>query len=102
MAVQCVVKKGDPPVALAWLHDGAPAGGTPGVTVAPLGQFVSALIIDAVAPHHAGNYTCEARSPAGTATHTSPLHVHGTYGIASPRLCLTPPLLPPPLQCRRL
>ncbi|XP_042865020.1 Down syndrome cell adhesion molecule-like protein Dscam2 [Penaeus japonicus] len=76
VAVQCVVTQGDPPVTLSWLHDDSPATSTPGITVTPLGQFVLALLIESLRPHHAGNYTCEARSPAATATHSATLHVH--------------------------
>lgn len=79
MAVQCVVTQGDPPVTLTWLHDGSPATATPGVEVTPLGQFVLALVIEKLRPRHAGNYTCEARSPAATASHSSTLRVHGNY-----------------------
>ncbi|XP_071527560.1 cell adhesion molecule Dscam2-like isoform X6 [Panulirus ornatus] len=76
VAVQCVAVQGDPPVTLAWLHDGAAATSTPGVTVTPLGQFVLALVIESLRPEHAGNYTCQARSPAATASHSATLRVH--------------------------
>ncbi|KAK7069521.1 hypothetical protein SK128_017934 [Halocaridina rubra] len=76
VAVQCVAVQGDPPVTITWLHNGSPATSTPGVTVTPLGQFVAALMIEKVRPHHSGNYTCQASSPAATAYHTAVLLVH--------------------------
>ncbi|XP_068213179.1 cell adhesion molecule Dscam2-like isoform X2 [Palaemon carinicauda] len=75
VAVQCVVQ-GDPPVSLTWLHNSAPAIATPGVKESPLGEFILALFIEKLRPHHAGNYTCQAKSPAATVTHTAALHVH--------------------------
>ncbi|XP_063872912.1 cell adhesion molecule Dscam2-like [Scylla paramamosain] len=76
VAVQCVVVQGDPPVTLAWLHNGAPAPSTPGVTVTPLGQYVLALVIERLRQEHSGNYTCRASSPAATSAHSATLRVH--------------------------
>lgn len=77
VAVQCVVVHGDPPVKLSWLHDGAPALSTPGVTVTPLGQYVLALVIEQLRQEHSGNYTCRASSPAATSSHSATLRVNG-------------------------
>lgn len=83
VAVQCVVVHGDPPVTLAWLHDGAPALATPGVTVTPLGQYVLALVIERLRQEHSGNYTCKASSPAATSSHSATLRVHGKSSLPS-------------------
>ncbi|MCL4149339.1 UNVERIFIED_CONTAM: hypothetical protein GTU68_013862 [Idotea baltica] len=79
IAVQCVLVQGDPPVELQWFHNHRLAHKTPGVTVTPLGQFVLALVIDKVAPIHAGNYTCRATSGRADSSdsHSSILRVHG-------------------------
>ncbi|KAK8720692.1 hypothetical protein OTU49_013154, partial [Cherax quadricarinatus] len=76
VAVQCLLVQGDPPVTLTWLHNGSPATTTPGISVMPLGQFVVALFIERLRAHHSGNYTCQASTPAATASHSSTLSVH--------------------------
>ena len=78
VAVQCVVIEGDPPVDVQWFHNHRLAEETVGVTVTPLGQYVLALVIDEIAPVHAGNYTCKATSSSGSSDfHSSTLKVHG-------------------------
>ncbi|XP_042228251.1 LOW QUALITY PROTEIN: Down syndrome cell adhesion molecule-like protein Dscam2 [Homarus americanus] len=99
VAVQCVAVKGDPPVTLTWLHDGVQATSTPGVTVTPLGQFVLALVIERLRSQHAGNYTCQASSPAAIVSHSATLRVHGNYHAHScptipPSLAVPPSIKP--------
>ncbi|CAN8031306.1 unnamed protein product [Ixodes persulcatus] len=80
----CALLDGDPPVSVSWLKDGRADLG-PDVQVVPISDFVSNLIIDKVARHHSGNYTCTATNAAASANHTARMVVR-----ALPRWTIRP------------
>lgn len=76
--VNCAVVKGDTPMSIGWLFNGAVVqGGYDGITMTKNGQRISMLAIEVVGPQHAGNYSCIARNRAGEAQHTTELKVIG-------------------------
>ncbi|KAH8018754.1 hypothetical protein HPB51_011505 [Rhipicephalus microplus] len=80
----CTLLDGDPPVTMGWLKDGRPDLG-PDVQVVPISDFVSNLIIDKVARHHSGDYTCTAANAAASTNHTAHMFVR-----ALPRWTIRP------------
>ncbi|XP_037792806.1 Down syndrome cell adhesion molecule-like protein Dscam2 [Penaeus monodon] len=74
----CSVRRGDAPVTLTWLKDGVPLSqDTPsGLTIRPLDQFSSVLLLANAQAHHSGNYTCQASSAARTAAHSATLVIN--------------------------
>ncbi|KAK3855321.1 hypothetical protein Pcinc_038271 [Petrolisthes cinctipes] len=80
--VICSVKRGDLPLTLNWLKDGARItqhDPPTGLKVLPLDQYSSTLLLaNAHAATHSGNYTCMASNPARTASHSATLVIKGT------------------------
>ncbi|ROT68396.1 Down syndrome cell adhesion molecule-like protein [Penaeus vannamei] len=74
----CSVRRGDAPVTLTWLKDGVPLSqDTPsGLTIRPLDQFSSVLLLANAQAHHSGNYTCQASSATRTAAHSATLVIN--------------------------
>ncbi|XP_052129307.1 cell adhesion molecule DSCAML1-like [Frankliniella occidentalis] len=78
--LQCMVVKGDQPVALAWFIDGRPyrqEQAERGVLVDKRGAKMSYLTIDATRAEHTGEYRCEATNAAGRDSQTAVLNVIG-------------------------
>lgn len=75
----CAVRRGDPPLTITWFKDGSPlAQDLPqGLTLRPLDQFSSALILPHALAHHSGNYSCQAANAARTATQSATLVIKG-------------------------
>lgn len=75
--LQCVVSEGESPVVIEWLKDGKPVGEDMGIVVRAMDEFSSILAIKLITPRHNGLYTCLAKNPAGTASHSARLSVNG-------------------------
>lgn len=77
-SVQCLVTSGDFPVSFAWLFNGREINeNVYDVSMVKLGKKISALSIDFVRDHHAGNYTCVAVNRATSVNYTAELVVNG-------------------------
>ncbi|XP_052122075.1 palladin-like [Frankliniella occidentalis] len=84
--LQCMVVKGDQPVALAWFIDGRPyrpEQAERGVLVNKQGAKMSFLSIDATRAEHTGEYRCEATNAAGRDVQTATLNVIGAATTSS-------------------
>jgi len=82
--VTCSVKRGDPPLTIAWLKDARPLQNLGlhddlDLTIQDNEEFSSVLGIRSVSSRHSGNYTCVVRNPAQTVTYTAQLLVTGNY-----------------------
>ncbi|XP_047490922.1 Down syndrome cell adhesion molecule-like protein Dscam2 [Penaeus chinensis] len=75
--VVCAVKRGDPPVTLVWLKDGAPIAQdtAAGLTILALDQYSSSLLLPHVHAHHSGNYTCQATNAVRSVSHSDILDI---------------------------
>uniref|UniRef100_A0A182WFX7 Down syndrome cell adhesion molecule n=1 Tax=Anopheles minimus TaxID=112268 RepID=A0A182WFX7_9DIPT len=73
--VTCAVTKGDSPIEISWFFNSYRLHTNDGVLITPGGQRVSMLSIESVQPRHAGNYTCIAKNPAGSAHYSAELMV---------------------------
>lgn len=79
-SVQCLVTSGDFPVSFAWLFNGRQINDNVyDVSMVKLGKKISALSIDYVRGHHAGNYTCVAANKATSVNYTAELVVNGIF-----------------------
>lgn len=67
---------GDLPINIEWRLNDAPIDESR-ISISKVGKRVSLLTIDSVTGYHAGNYTCVALNPAGSAEHSSRLIVNG-------------------------
>ncbi|KAL7736494.1 hypothetical protein ACLKA6_019693 [Drosophila palustris] len=82
-SVQCLVISGDFPVSFAWLFNGREINeNVYDVSMVKLGKKISALSIDFVRDHHAGNYTCVAVNRATSVNYTAELVVNVPPKIA--------------------
>lgn len=77
-SLQCTVSKGDFPIKISWKLGVVDVGMVEGITTSQVNKRINTLSIDAVEAHHAGNYTCTARNPAGIGSFTATLNVNGT------------------------
>lgn len=75
--VSCIVSRGDMPLTLAWTVHGNDITSDLGIITTPVGNRGSMLIINSVANHHRGNYTCTATNQAGSRHETATLNVNG-------------------------
>lgn len=83
-SVQCLVTSGDFPVSFAWLFNGREINeNVYDVSMVKLGKKISALSIDFVRDHHAGNYTCVAVNRATSVNYTAELVVNGREASAN-------------------
>jgi hypothetical protein len=73
----CSVSHGDEPISLSWSLKGDEISSEPTMTTSTIGTRTSILIISAVGSRHVGEYTCQARNPAGVATYSTLLRVNG-------------------------
>lgn len=82
--MQCLVTSGDFPVSFAWLFNGREISeNVYDVSMVKLGKKISALSIDFVRDHHAGNYTCVAVNRATSVNYTAELVVNGTQSLST-------------------
>ena len=76
VTITCTMAKGDTPLNIAWLKDGAAVVGDD-VKVLTFDHFNSMLTIESLDLKHVGNYTCQAANQAGTAFHSQAVLVNG-------------------------
>ncbi|XP_047106935.1 Down syndrome cell adhesion molecule-like protein Dscam2 [Schistocerca piceifrons] len=74
--LSCVVSKGDLPMEIRWLKDGAPLPADAEVSQRPVDDYSSTLSFRSLAPRHAGNYSCHASNAAASSRHTVQLVVN--------------------------
>lgn len=81
VSATCNVLKGDNPIDIHWTLNGQliDQKNQPDIHVSMSGKKLSLLVIDSVAAHHAGEYTCIAKNLAGTSSRSTVLAVNGTY-----------------------
>lgn len=77
-SVQCLVTTGDFPISFQWFFNGRRINDAIyDISIVKLGKKISALSIDVVRAHHAGNYTCMATNFAASVNHSAELIVNG-------------------------
>ncbi|XP_047472707.1 Down syndrome cell adhesion molecule-like protein Dscam2 isoform X6 [Penaeus chinensis] len=72
----CVLRKGDRPVAFVWKFNGLEIFNSDDTTIVSVGSRTSILTLDPVRAHHQGNYSCTAINAAGEAEVTVSLTVN--------------------------
>jgi Down syndrome cell adhesion protein 1 len=80
-SLTCTVSKGDFPIAIVWTLNNRSVDTVQGISVMRTNKRISQLSIDSVQAEHAGEFTCSAKNPAGTAAYSAILHVNGTTKI---------------------
>lgn len=75
--------KGDNPIEIQWTLNGEKITieTHPDIMISSNSRKISFLVIDSVAAHHAGEYTCVANNSAGSASRSATLAVNGTSYI---------------------
>lgn len=73
----CYVGKGDTPLSITWTLNEKKILSHSGVTIVPIGERTSLLIINSVQAEHAGVFTCHASNKAGQSSHNATLFVNG-------------------------
>lgn len=64
--VMCVVIRGDSPFSFTWLKDNVEIKDVPGISIASVNEYTSALSISKLTAHSNGNYTCRVSNSAGS------------------------------------
>lgn len=80
-SVMCTVNKGDLPINISWTLNGRILDSADGVSIMQTNKRISQLSIDSASAEHTGNYTCIAQNLAGSASHTTSLHVNGNVSV---------------------
>jgi hypothetical protein len=76
-SVQCVIMKGDSPLDITFMFQGAPIDLDQDIVVFEAGKRAKQLLIDSVNARHAGEYTCIASNVAGSTSRSATLAVNG-------------------------
>lgn len=76
-SIQCTILGGDLPIDVHWVVNNKSVDDFHDISIVKLGKRVTALTIEAVRAHHAGNYSCRAQNNAGTTEYSSVLVVNG-------------------------
>ncbi|XP_071522341.1 cell adhesion molecule Dscam1 [Panulirus ornatus] len=63
----CVLRKGDSPLTITWIFNGAKLDNTDDTQIVSVGSRTSILTLDPVQAHHQGSYICIAENAAGSA-----------------------------------
>lgn len=79
ISLTCSINKGDLPIEITWLHKNNSVTNDPSIILTRVNKKISTLSIESVQAEHIGEYTCLAKNKAGIATHSTFLHVNGTY-----------------------
>lgn len=77
----CTVSKGDLPIDIVWTLNGNDVRMYGGVSVVKTNKRISQLSIDSASADHSGEYVCVAKNAAGTASHSTTLHVNGKMAL---------------------
>lgn len=79
-AVNCMITKGDLPLAIQWSLNGEPLNTNEnyGITIVRMNARLSSLNIESINQRHRGVFECMATNMAGTVQHTAQLIVNGT------------------------
>lgn len=78
-SIQCTILGGDLPINVTWLLNNAAIDSFHDISLSRIGKRVNVLTIEAVAAHHAGNYSCRAHNKAGITEHAARLIVNGLF-----------------------
>ncbi|XP_049806913.1 Down syndrome cell adhesion molecule homolog [Schistocerca nitens] len=70
MHLTCVVRKGDFPISIHWLKDGAVISRDQEISAKPYDEYSSILSFSRLAIRHTGNYTCQATNAAAITNYT--------------------------------
>ncbi|KAL1463709.1 hypothetical protein WDU94_015435 [Cyamophila willieti] len=81
-SIQCLVLNGDLPLNMTWLFNGA-AIDSEDISVSQNSKRVSALTIESVKHHHAGNYSCAASNIAASSLYSAVLLVNVLPKVSS-------------------
>ncbi|XP_046406550.1 Down syndrome cell adhesion molecule-like protein Dscam2 isoform X2 [Ischnura elegans] len=75
--VQCIVQRGDLPLNITWMKNYEPlvTDHNNHIHITDFNTYSSILTIGSVSLYHRGNYTCLARNPARSVSHTSQLKI---------------------------
>ena len=77
--ITCSIIRGDEPLRISWSLQGDVISSDPAITTTAIGSRTSILIISSVGYRHSGQYTCRAKNPAGSDTHSTMLKVNGIH-----------------------
>ena len=77
--ITCSIIRGDEPLRISWSLQGDVISSDPAITTTAIGSRTSILIISSVGYRHSGQYTCRAKNPAGSDTHSAMLKVNGIH-----------------------
>lgn len=77
-SLTCSVIKGDLPLTITWSKNKRLLNKAKDqMSITQVDQYNSLLVIDGVAPHHSGNYSCLARNPVAEEIISQHLTVNG-------------------------
>ena len=77
----CVLSRGDPPVRIEWFYNDRPINASEDISIIPTGTRGAVLLIQSLASHHMGNYTCVASNRVASSSYTAPLIINGSTEI---------------------
>lgn len=77
--MQCNILGGDLPMTVSWYLNDVTVDTIRDVSISKIGKRIHVLSIEAVAGHHAGNYSCRAKNTAGVTEHSAVLVVNGLF-----------------------
>ena len=75
--LMCSVSHGDLPMSISWSLKGDTINSEPSITTTMIGTRASILVISNVGYRHSGQYICNAKNEAGTASYSTELKVNG-------------------------
>lgn len=78
-SLTCTVNKGDFPIDIFWTLNGKNVESANGISISRTNKRISQLSIETARAEHSGNYECIAKNAAGTARHSTFLHVNGNF-----------------------
>jgi Down syndrome cell adhesion molecule-like protein 1 len=76
-SITCSVIKGDTPLNVRWLKNGAPIDPSQRIVMTQVDQYNSILVIEHLSAAHSGNYSCVVSNPAAEVESSQALLVNG-------------------------